>query len=109
MVNFAIDLFLKFLVTQEIISGYAQTGAIIVNVAVGIAVLSIFLTFVRIIFFPFFIIDKHSSPFESIKLSLATTKGNFIKLLMILLIVMPEVKPLYLAYAVISLSNLKIY
>ena len=73
------------MVSQGIISGYSETGAIIVNVAVGIAILSIFFTFVRIIFFPFFIIDKHSSPFESIKLSLATTKGNFIKLLMILL------------------------
>lgn len=82
---YVLDLFLKFLVSQEVISGYSQTGAIIVNVAVGIAVLSIFFTFVRIIFFPFFIIDKHSSPWESIKLSLATTKGNFIKLLMILL------------------------
>mgnify|MGYP006149129537 FL=1 len=84
-VLFLLDLLLKFLVNQGIISGYAQTGAIIVNVAVAVAVLSIFLTFVRIIFFPFFIIDKQSSPFESIKLSLATTKGNFIKLLMILL------------------------
>jgi len=84
-VLYLLDLGLKLLVNQGVISGYAQTGAIIVNVAVAIAVLSIFFTFVRIIFFPFFIIDKHSSPFESIKLSLATTKGNFIKLLMILL------------------------
>lgn len=84
-VLYVLDLLLKFLVSQGIIDGYAETGKIIVNIAVGIAVLSIFFTFVRIIFFPFFIIDKHSSPFESIKLSLATTKGNFIKLLMILL------------------------
>lgn len=84
-VLYLLDMVLKFMVSQGIISGYSQTGAIIVNVAVGIAILSIFFTFVRIIFFPFFIIDKHSSPFESIKLSLATTKGNFIKLIMILL------------------------
>lgn len=84
-VLYLLDMVLKFMVSQGIIEGYTQTGAIIVNVAVGIAILSIFFTFVRIIFFPFFIIDKHSSPFESIKLSLATTKGNFIKLIMILL------------------------
>jgi hypothetical protein len=84
-VLYVIDLFLKLLLNQGIIESYAATGAIIVNIAVGIAILSIFFTFIRIIFFPFFIIDKHSSPFESIKLSLATTKGNFIKLLFILL------------------------
>ncbi|WP_199118011.1 hypothetical protein [Pedobacter sp. ASV28] len=84
-VLYVIDLFLKLLLSQGIIESYAATGAIIVNIAVGIAILSIFFTFIRIIFFPFFIIDKHSSPFESIKLSLATTKGNFIKLLFILL------------------------
>ncbi len=82
---YILDVSLRFMVTQGIIDGYLQTGNIIVNIAVGIAVLSIFFTFIRIIFFPFFIIDKHSSPFESIKLSLATTKGNFVKLLMILL------------------------
>lgn len=82
---FILDISLNFLVTQGVIDGYLQTGGVIVNIAVGIAVLSIFYTFIRIIFFPFFIIDKHSSPFESIKLSLATTKGNFVKLLMIFL------------------------
>ncbi len=82
---YILDISLRFMVSQGIIDGYLQTGGIIVNVAVAIAVLSIFFTFIRIIFFPFFIIDKHSSPFESIKLSLATTKGNFVKLLMIFL------------------------
>ena len=82
---YILDVSLRFMVRQGIIDGYLQTGGIIVNVAVAIAVMSIFFTFIRIIFFPFFIIDKHSSPFESIKLSLATTKGNFVKLLMIFL------------------------
>ena len=82
---YILDVSLRFMVNQGIIDGYLQTGSIIVNVAVGIAVVSIFCTFIRIIFFPFFIIDKHSAPFESIKLSLATTKGNFVKLLMIFL------------------------
>lgn len=84
-VLYILDLILKFAVSQGVIDGYAEAGKIIVNIAVVIAMLSIFFTFIRIIFFPFFIIDKHSPPFESIKLSLATTKGNFIKLLFILL------------------------
>lgn len=82
---YVLDWILKLMVYQGIIDGYTQTGAIIVNIAVAIAIMSIFFTFVRIVFFPFFIIDKHCTPFESIKLSLATTKGNFIKLLFILL------------------------
>ncbi len=82
---YVLDAFLRFLLNQGLIDGYLQTGKIIVNVAVAIAVLSIFITFIRIIFFPFFIIDKQTPPFESIKLSFAATKGNFIKLLMIFL------------------------
>jgi len=84
-VLYILDLILKFAVNQGLIDNFTYAGKIIVNVAVAIAMLSIFFTFIRIIFFPFFIIDKHSPPFESIKLSLATTKGNFIKLLFILL------------------------
>lgn len=84
-VLYILDLIFKFAVSQHLIAGYAETGKIIVNIAVIIAMISIFFTFIRIIFFPFFIIDKHSPPFESIKLSLATTKGNFIKLMFFLL------------------------
>ncbi|MBB2144283.1 hypothetical protein GM921_02185 [Pedobacter sp. LMG 31464] len=83
-VLYILDLILKFAVNQGLINNFTYAGKVIVNVAVAIAMLSIFFTFIRIIFFPFFIIDKHSPPFESIKLSLATTKGNFIKLLFIL-------------------------
>ena len=81
---YILDLILKFAVNQGLINNFTFAGQIIVNIAVAIAMLSIFFTFIRIVFFPFFIIDKHSTPFESIKLSLATTKGNFIKLLFIL-------------------------
>ncbi|MFI5452555.1 hypothetical protein ACHMWN_10390 [Pedobacter sp. UC225_61] len=84
-VLYILDLILKFAVNQGLIDNFTYAGKVIVNVAVAIAMLSIFFTFIRIIFFPFFIIDKHSPPFESLKLSLATTKGNFIKLLFILL------------------------
>lgn len=83
-VLYVLDLILKFAVSQGLIDDFSQAGKVIVNIAVAIAMLSIFFTFIRIVFFPFFIIDKHCKPFESIKLSLATTKGNFIKLLFIL-------------------------
>ena len=83
-VLYILDLILKFAVSQGLINNFTQAGKVIVNIAVAIAMLSIFFTFIRIVFFPFFIIDKHCKPFESIKLSLATTKGNFIKLLFIL-------------------------
>ncbi len=82
-VLYILELILKFGVNQGVFSNYTQAGNIIVNISVGIAILSIFFTFIRIIFFPFFIIDKHVTSFESIKFSLATTKGNFIKLLFI--------------------------
>lgn len=83
-VLYIVDLVLKSLVNYNIIDNYAYIGEIIVSVAKNIAFLSGFLIFIRIIFFPFFIIDKQSTSFEAIKLSLATTKGNFIKLIFIL-------------------------
>ena len=82
-VLYILDLVFKFAVHQGLIDNFTLAGKIIVNIAVAIAMLSIFFTFIRIVFFPFFIIDKHCTPFESIKLSLATTKGNFVKLLFI--------------------------
>ena len=39
---------------------------------------------IRISFFPFFIIDQDFSPFKSIRLSLAVTRGNFTMLLLLL-------------------------
>lgn len=83
-VLYLLDWLLKLAVQQGFIDGFRYAGQIIVNIAVGIAMLSIFFIFIRIVFFPFFIIDKHCPPFESLKLSLATTKGNFVKLLVIL-------------------------
>lgn len=84
-VLYVLQLILEFAVNQRIIDDYVQVGKVILNIAVVIGITSILFTFIRIIFFPFFIVDKHSMPFESIKLSLATTRGNFIKLLIILL------------------------
>ena len=85
-VLYILDLILQFAVNQGWIESF-RSGAgarIIINISVAIGMLSIFFTFIRIVFFPFFIIDKHRTPFEAIKLSLATTKGNFIKLMFIL-------------------------
>jgi hypothetical protein len=82
---YLLDMLLRFLQDINVISSISGVGYYIVNIAVIIAVISIFFTFMRIIFFPFFIIDKQSAPFESIKLSLATTKNNLVKLIMIFL------------------------
>ncbi len=59
---------------------------VITNIAISVGIVAIFITWIRISFFPFFIIDKDLPPFLSIKFSLATTKGNFTKILMLLLV-----------------------
>ena len=56
------------------------------SVAIPVGLVAIFITWIRISFFPFFIIDKNLSSFASIKYSLATTKGNFTKILLLLLV-----------------------
>ena len=58
----------------------------ITNIAISVGIVAIFITWVRISFFPFFIIDKNEPPFGSLKFSLAITKGNFTKILMLLLV-----------------------
>jgi len=60
--------------------------AVVTNVAIAVGVVAIFITWVRISFFPFFIIDKNLPPFASLKFSLAITKGNFTKILLLLLV-----------------------
>ena len=59
---------------------------VITNIAISVGIIAIFITWIRISFFPFFIIDKNLPPFKSIKFSLATTKGNFTKILLLLLV-----------------------
>lgn len=61
---------------------------VITNVAISVGVIAIFITWIRISFFPFFIIDKDLPPFLSIKFSLATTKGNFTKIFLLLLVLL---------------------
>jgi len=58
----------------------------ITSIAISVGVVAIFITWVRISFFPFFIIDKNQPPFSSLKFSLAITKGNFTKILLLLLV-----------------------
>jgi hypothetical protein len=72
--------------------------SIITNVAISIGTVAIFITWVRISFFPFFIIDKNQPPFGSIKFSLAITKGNFTKILLLLLVL----GGFYILYLILS-------
>ncbi|GGI23896.1 hypothetical protein [Pedobacter mendelii] len=78
-----------YLIVILIAFPFIYTGldvTIVKNVAISVGIIAIFITWLRISFFPFFIIDKNCKPFESIKLSLATTKGNFTKILLLLVI-----------------------
>lgn len=65
---------------------YIVNMNVITNVAISVGIVAIFITWIRISFFPFFIIDKNLPPFMSIKFSLATTRGNFTKIFMLLLV-----------------------
>lgn len=81
-----LDPVLRYLVHIGWVEDFASTGRTITSIAIGVALVAIFVTWLRISFFPFFILDKGSAPFESIKLSLAITKGNFTKILLLLMI-----------------------
>ncbi|GGE42213.1 hypothetical protein EV200_101547 [Pedobacter psychrotolerans] len=83
---YVLDPVLRYLVKIGWVESFQTTGVVITQIAVGIAILALFITWLRISFFPFFIIDKNAPPFESIKLSLAITKGNFTKILLLLLV-----------------------
>lgn len=85
-VLYILDPILRYFVGLGWISSFSAAADLIITIAVAIAVMAIFIVWIRISFFPFFIIDKHAAPFESIKLSLATTKGNFTKILLLLLV-----------------------
>lgn len=55
-----------------------------VQLAISIATLMIFIASIRVVFFPFFIIDRQIKPLRALRLSLAITRGNFTKLLLLL-------------------------
>ncbi len=83
---FVLDPVIRYIVRIGWVDDLHTAMRIVTNVAVAIAIVAIFITFIRISFFQFFIIDKQARPFESIKFSLATTKGNFTKILLLLLV-----------------------
>ncbi|MXV53275.1 hypothetical protein GS399_20100 [Pedobacter sp. HMF7647] len=56
----------------------------IIQVAASLGMLAIIITWIRISFFPFFIIDQNAHPFKSIRFSLAITRGNFTKIFLLL-------------------------
>jgi hypothetical protein len=57
---------------------------LLIQVATSLGIIAIFITWIRISFFPFFIIDMDAKPFRSIRFSLAITRGNFTRLLLLL-------------------------
>lgn len=64
---------------------YAQIDvSLMVNIARIVSAVVILLLLLRLAFYPFFIIDRHAEPFRAIRLSMALTKGNVTKLLLIL-------------------------
>lgn len=85
-VLFILDPILRYAVKIGLVSDLAAAGRVVTNVSVAIAIVAIFITFIRISFFQFFIIDRQAKPFQAIKYSLATTRGNFTKILLLLLV-----------------------
>lgn len=85
---FTLSIFTVYGVIMLIVFPFIYTGIklqYITGAAISIGLIAIFITWIRISFFPFFIIDRNASPFASLKLSLAITKGNFTKILILLI------------------------
>ncbi|RZK49298.1 MAG: hypothetical protein EOO99_06475 [Pedobacter sp.] len=97
-VLYVLDPIVRYFVAWGWISNFEDAANYIISIAVVIAVLAIFFIWIRISFFPFFIIDRNATAWESIKLSLATTKGNFIKIVL-MLVVLGGFYLLYLAFS----------
>src|SRR5690606_6015339 len=79
-------LFVYFLIAL-LIFPLIYTGldmGLLTQAAISLGVAAIFVTWIRISFFPFFIIDRDAKPFQSIRFSLAITRGNFTRLLLLL-------------------------
>jgi len=86
---FVVCIFGVYAVVIVVAFPFVYTGinvSVVKNVAISVGIIAIFITWLRISFFPFFIIDKNATAFDSIKLSLATTKGNFTKILLLLIV-----------------------
>lgn len=86
---FTLSILGVYIVVALLVFPFVYTGInmqMLVNIAVSVGLVAIFITWLRISFFPFFIIDKNERPFKSLKLSLAITKGNFFKILLLLFV-----------------------
>lgn len=80
-------IFTSYLLISFLLLPFIYTGIqmdVLVNISLIIASIFILLMMIRLAFFPFFIIDKGYSTFRSLRLSLAITRGNVTKILMIL-------------------------
>ncbi|RKD17040.1 hypothetical protein BCY91_02500 [Pelobium manganitolerans] len=86
---FTLCILAVYVVVALLVFPFIYTGIklqLLVNLAISVGLVAIFVTWLRISFFPFFIIDKNETPFKSLKLSLAITKGNFTKILLLLFV-----------------------
>ncbi len=84
---FSLSILSVYIIIALFVFPFIYTGInlqLLVNLAISVGLVAIFITWLRISFFPFFIIDKDTNPFTSLKLSLAITKGNFFKILLLL-------------------------
>ncbi len=61
-----------------------KSTALAVDLFAYLSVIFMMAFLLRVAFYPFFIIDRHEKPVKSIRLSFAITRGNFIKLLLLL-------------------------
>jgi hypothetical protein len=100
---FIICIVLVYLLIGILLLPFVYTGIsvnIIAQIAISTGIIGMLITWVRISFFPFFIIDRNTWPFQSIRFSLAITRGNFTKLLLLLIFfAIFHLLSLYLNYA----------
>ena len=103
---FTVCILAVYIIVALLVFPFIYTGfnlQIFINIAISVGLVAIFITWIRISFFPFFIIDRNSSPFTSLKFSLAITKGNFTKIV-ILLFFLASFQLLYLFLNYVNLS-----
>ncbi len=77
-------IFLIILALVYLIDLVGVKSKVVVQIALALTVLISFFIGIRISFFPFFIIDKSAHAFQSLKFSLAITRGNFTQVIMLL-------------------------
>lgn len=85
---FILCIILVYVLIGILLLPFVYTGievTIIAQIAISLGVVGMLITWIRISFFPFFIIDRDAWPFQSIRFSLAITRGNFTKLLLLLI------------------------